>query len=210
MIRKTGIGHLRRKAMMELSACNFERVQFDVSVHPHYVPLRSNLKYQCLDGVEVEAIRGWAIVLVHPGKTLATELWDKNRKLHIPSFVCAFLRQQYSVLQLAAFTLESTLSILEHARSSDSDGDWKALHSDSSRTLTPLPSPRTQCEQHWTVFRYNGGEKWLYNEDTKEWFFISQPPKEWTRYQWHHVADDARTLVFYWWWHENGRWFLES
>ena len=89
------------------------------------------------------------------------------------------------------------------------------LESDSvsSRTATPISSPRLQpeYENQWSAFVSvaHNGAMWLHNDVTEEWFFVSCPPKEWTRYRCQYVADDGRTSTYYWWWHDDYKWFYE-
>ena len=167
LVRRRGIHSLRRKAQTQFSPAEFRRVQFEMCFDLHYRPLRSNPRYGTEDGVEVDADGGYVAVLVHPSES---RWWDRNRELHIPSLVRDYLQQQCSVLQLAAFTMESSLIILQDLLDFIHDEAMLAvvLESDSvsSRTATPFSSPRLQpeYENQWSAFVSvaHNGAMWLH------------------------------------------------
>ena len=87
------------------------------------------------------------------------------------------------------------------------DISWTLLHAVCAYINGPLTThvcdniPRR--EHAWHLFRW-AHNPWIWNEITKEWFYVSNPPAEWHCYFFHNKQGQQIH-----WWLSGKRWFLE-
>ena len=84
---------------------------------------------------------------------------------------------------------------------------WTLLHAVCSYLRWPwtahICDSNSRREHAWQVFRW-AHNPWVWNQTTKEWFFVRNPPAEWQCYFFHNKQGQQIH-----WWLSGKRWFLE-
>ena len=88
-----------------------------------------------------------------------------------------------------------------------SDRSWTLLHAICSYIRWPwtahICDNNPRREHAWHLFRWAHSPR-IWNETTKEWFYVSNPPAEWQCYFFHNKQGQRIH-----WWLSGKRWFLE-